>query len=467
MDRTRSAPDAAPATRSTAVDRACAAGLVVAVMAPLAVLGANTAFLATGAAVLHLVTALLIVWALGREAPAHLWLLLAGPAALLAAAVVWALQGLAVAPRADWSEPLRALAGAQWASLAPDMTRVEAGKLIGLGGLGLAATLVGLSPARLRFCASLFVAAGALYALAVLGLHQHDPLTVFGVAKGSHAGRFTASLLNPNAAGCVFAMLCIVAVGLLSGELSRLRAGRQRLELIVVLAIAAFLFMGACALTQSRSALAVALAGVGAVVALRRSVWAPRRAIHGRLRIGWILAAVVGWAVVGAGAGAVHRLNTLQMAAEARLDAYGHVADLAGQAPLEGYGVGAFASAALHGLTPEEGRDMADFRAAHNGPLQLVFEGGWPYAALVLGALSMWALAGLRGAAPAGARSVRLGFGLAAAAAGLCNMVDIALQVPALAAFAAVGLGLWVGAGCAETAPARRGSAVRPAGQAA
>lgn len=438
-----------PGDRAGPSDVAGVALLVLAVFAPLAALGANTSVLAAGAVLLHLAAALGVIALLGAGAPVALWRAAAPPAVCLLCAVVWGGLGLTNEPRGDWGQTFRQAAQAQAHSLVPDETALELVKLMGLGALGLAATIVGAKAERLRLCVSVVVGAGALYGFVALGLHQNSPLEVFGVSKGSHAGRFTATLLNPNVAGCLFAMLCVIATGLLSAQYNRMRALAPALRVrawpyLALLLIAVFFFMGACVLTRSRTGLITGAGGVGLVLLLRYGPWR-RGSSRLSAKAGWALAAGLSLAVVLSGAGALQRAADLSSAAADRLQAFEHYLELARQAPLTGYGLGAFPVVGLHGLEPAQAAHMWNFRSAHNAPLQVALEGGAPYLLFLGAALSLWAAAGL-GPGRAGTRSIRAGLAAAAAVAGVSSLVDIALHVPAIAAFACVALGLAVGA---------------------
>lgn len=461
------APDATPAERVSGLDGVAVALLAAGVLAPLAALGANTSFLATLAALLHLATALGVVLLLGTAAPVQLWRSAGPPAVCLFSALLWGSLGLSGEPRHDWGQAFREAAGAGAHSLVPDETALEMVKLMSVAALGLAATIVGAKARRLRLTAVVLAAAGAAYGLVALGLHQNNPLEVFGVSKGSHAGRFTATLLNPNAAACVFAMLCVAATGLLSAQYNRMRALAPVLRArawpaLVLLLIAVLFFMGACALTKSRAGLITAVAGVILLLLLRHPPWSKaRRALSPRAA--WGLGVGLALAIALSGAGALYRAGDLASAAADRIQAFQHYLELARQAPLTGYGLGAFPTVGLHGQTAEEAAHMWNFRAAHNAPLQAALEGGVPFVAFLAMALTLWAVAGARPARP-GSRSIRLGFAVAAAVAGACSLVDIALHVPAIAAFASVAFGLSVGAGFdgpPRARPSKEGSARR------
>jgi hypothetical protein len=93
-----------------------------------------------------------------------------------------------------------------------------------------------------------------------------------------------------------------------------------------------------------------------------------------------------------------------------------------------------------------------DFGAAHVAVLQAALEGGLPFAGLLCAAVVMLAAPALRAPESGRTRGV-LAQGAAAASllALLCSFGDIALNVPAVAAFAALLLGaVWSNAVSAD-----------------
>jgi O-antigen ligase len=439
------------------------AALVVTLVAFVALVpwGSNTASLSALASMAYLVAAGAVIALIGGRAPVGFWGRLFAPALLLIAAGVWA--GLGLVPEygrapgsgGDWTAPFRTAALAPWISVTPDGALLELCKLLGVAAFGLAGTLVGADPRRLKACAWCLLTAGGLYALVALSLHHADPFAVFGVSKGFQEGRFTGTFLNPNVAGCLFAMLSALTAGFLRSEINRMSGApsayrRSRIPHLALLALLLFFFVAACALTRSRAALAFAALAVVILALPRRSAKPqPRRSARSRIAVSW------SWLVVGAlllgiaiaGAGALHRTADFQESALGRLHAYGIFSRQTAESPWFGYGLGAFPTIALQGIEPKYSELLWNFRAAHNALLQAALEGGVPYLILLVAAIAVWLAPGFRAPAPAGVRSIRLGLLLAAGVCVGCAMVDIVLNVPSMAALTALLAGLYAGAG--------------------
>ena len=314
-------------------------------------------------------------------------------------------------------------------------------KLFGLAAATLAAALLAVRRDRARALLITLLIAGLLYMCLSLALRQHDPFQVWGMEKGPHRWRFTGSLLNANAAGCVFGMIALLGLGVL---LPRLPFPQPRLAAVTLWAwsaAAAAAGLVATALTGSRASfgftLALAALLVLAQVRKRNSRTRRRRSPLPALAAIALLAAAVATPVIGS----LTTRGALAPAAHARMQAFELYAAESSRHELEGQGLGRFREINAPLLTPETAPQMWNFGAAHNAVLQAALEGGWPFAGLlVLAVLLVWipAFVGAR-------RSTRLDGAAALAAAslaGLCSMGDIALNVPAVATFAALCLGL-------------------------
>jgi O-antigen ligase len=393
------------------------------IFSQLLALGADTAVLAAGFAVLDIVAAAAVVvllWAEPREA---LWRQIGLAGLFLAAALAWG-----VAP---------ALLGAG-TRLAPNGPGLEALKLLGVSALMLAGALIGASRARLRRLVYWLTLAGLAYTLAALWIGRAAPFTVWGQPKWAHMWRFTGSFLNANAAGCAFGMLGLLALGLARYRLSRtdlLRASLRDYLLIALAAAGALAAFGAGVMTQSRAALVLSLALGGLLVVFGgEGGGAGRRAGIG---IGALLAVgvLLGLSQMGA------RPDSVAGDVASRAVAANHYLGLTLQRPWFGYGIGGFEGAHLATLTPATAPVLWDFGAAHDAALQAALEGGIPYLLLILAALAVTAWPLIR---PGGSPRRRNPLAQAAAAASLlaaiCSFGDIALNVPAVAALAAL---LW------------------------
>ena len=416
----------------------CAAATVL-IFSQLILFGANDGVLAAVFAALELLTALIIVYALRGEPRAALWRDVIPIALVFAAALAWGalpalLRGLGL--RAAWSA-------------APDGPGLELIKLMGVGACVLIGALVGASRTRLRLLIYWLVIAGLAYGLLTLWMGRAAPFTVWGQPKGAHMWRFTGSFLNANAAGCLFGMLGLLALSLTRYRLSRTdlaRGGLRDYLLIALGAAAAFTGFGACALTQSRMSLVLSLALGALMVVLTRL--GERRSKPVVAAIAVILGAglILGASQMGS------RWASLSGDFGVRLAAAGHFLGVMAARPWFGYGLGGFQAAHLAHLTPPLAPMIWDFGAAHVAVLQAALEGGLPFAGLLCAAVVMLAAPALRAPESGRTRGV-LAQGAAAASllALLCSFGDIALNVPAVAAFAALLLGaVWSNAVSAD-----------------
>jgi O-antigen ligase len=342
--------------------------------------------------------------------------------------------------------------------LAPDAAQLELLKLAGVGAVCLTGALIGLSRSRLQYLIVDIALAGLAYTLLALWVGQASPMAVWGQSKGAHAFRFTGTLLNANAAGCVFGMIGLVSLGLLQSLLKRtsLRdaglSGLLRLALVACAVIAAF---GACVLTQSRTGLALA-AIFGVVV-----VWseARRRARRGAANVvgnSLMAAAAAGLLLLGLALGASQfssRWGSLLADAQVRGEAYMQYFGAIGRSPWFGYGLGGFRALHESILTPSLATAMWDFGAAHSAVTQAALEGGLPFILMLVVAAGM-IVKRISGGDRRRAGSAMVTGVLAAAGLALAfSFVDIALNVPAIAAFCALLLGLAWGDRFARDAP--------------
>ncbi len=404
----------------------CCAGVSLLLLAQLAAFGANSGFLAAAAALAELALFALVRLLLVGESFAALWSKAAPLLALFAAAFAWAAAAPGLA---------RAAGGAGW--LTPDSAGLELLKLSGLAGLALVGAMLGQAPARLHRLAAGLVAAGAAFVFLSLWLEQAAPLTIWGQSKTAHAFRFTGPLLNANAAGCVFGMIALVSLGQLQHVARRFDLRKSSLWDYAQVALAAsglLAAFGACVLTQSRASLALtAVLGGGLIV--RGAVRSPRRS---RVSL-----AVMLLLLLAAGALAATQIAGRwdEVAADAgvRGQAGLHYLRLLGSSPWFGFGLGSFRLLNAAFMTPQLAPQMWDYGAAHGALLQAALEGGWPFAAL----LAILVLVALADVARAQGRrsSIAAAFVAAALLALGCSFIDIAMNVPAVAAFCALLLG--------------------------
>lgn len=251
----------------------------------------------------------------------------------------------------------------------------------------------------------------------------------------ARAARYSGTIGNPNAAGIVFAAFALLAGGLAMAPDDE--PAPMRLAALASSAVALVL----CALTGSRSAVLLALL-FGSVLLIRR--W--RRWQDGRQSLRVIVPATIALLMlVGAVAIATpvaNRSSYLPEDAGLRWAAIEHFAAVANQSPVWGHGLGSFFAVNQQTLTTTVAPLYWNFGAAHNAPVQVAIEAGWPALALLIVALvaiatqifaarrDWWSIAPL----------------CAIGAIGGSAMIDIALNVPAIAALCAVLVGVVWGA---------------------
>lgn|GEM_PF-2158016 len=442
---------------------------VLIVYAELSCLGANTVFLSAAAAVVNIATALVVVGLVGRATPAGLWTGVAPSAVLFGLAVAWGAIGLAPEARPDWTGPYLTAAGASGLGVAPDRTLLELAKLVGVAAIALATAVAASTPQRMRVAVVTLLTVGVLHTLASLMLYALDPDTVVGFAKGGNRWRFTGTLLNANAFGCSLAMVAAMAAAQFRLELRGLQrtpagARSNRIVRVLISAMLIVLFAAACGMTLSRTSLAALAAAVLFVIfwpSRGADVTAggarSRLARWGPAVIGVVFAAgLLAVAIRMTGGQTLARLSSVWDDLPTRLGAFQLVADRIGEAPLFGYGLGSFAAVVPPGQSLDLAALIWNMGAAHNAWLQAALEGGVPFAILLtLSAATLFATAFLRRSVNAAERSVRIGAAGALFVAIVCSMVDIALNVPAVAAQAMLILGLLTGAALSEP-PMRR-----------
>jgi O-antigen ligase len=433
---------------------ALCAGVTGVIFGQFVALGANTPLLAAAGATAELILALMVVALSARAVNTGLWLRMFPVMSLLIAAMAWALwpQWAVLVPL------IRTLPG--WrVSLAPDSDTLEVIKLAGATAIGLSAALIARSRLRAIRLVRWLVVSGGLYVVLSLWLWRTDPFSVWGVPKGAHTWSFTGSLLNANAAGCIFGMISLLSLGLTQSMSRSLDLHAPRLRELMLFGAAGFGVVGALAataLTGSRTGLLLTavLTTVLAVTDLARiqdRAKLPR--VIGAGALGVILLAValgVGFAPIAAKAG-LHKEFT------SRFSAYSDYLAAARAAPWSGYGPGSFSTLNASLLPPALMDDRWSFNAAHCAPLQAMLEAGAPFLLLLAAALAVTVGQIVNAWLARGAASA---VSIAALAAGLlafgCALVDIALNVPALAAFAATTLGLAWGSSAGLDRPRHR-----------
>lgn len=426
---------------------------VSAVFGQLLAFGANSNLLAVASSELVLLAAAgcLIAEARANSGDAaDLHRAAAGPLLLLLAAAVWALLPV-LAP------------GLAPPRVRPDAIIVELVKLAALGALTLLGAHIGRSPRGLHLAVSWLLYAGVAYLLVSLWLWRDNPTEVWGQLKGRHLGRFTATLLNANAAACVCA--AVVLLGLAQLHSTFEARGRaltvERLVETGVAATAVLVGVFAIFLTASRAAcLALGLlAVVQAVTAGRDRTDRWRRALAVCVLGGATLAA----AVALRGAATLDRPFSTEDS-YVRVAGYDVAWKLMQQQPIFGYGLGSYRLLNQSHVPPADADYIWDLGAAHQPILQAGLEGGAPFAVAIVGAIAWLTVSALHPLLkPHRERSLAVGAILSSALIFAVAQIDIALNVPATASLAMLLLGLAWGWSVGRRAKRPDQSAARPA----
>lgn len=324
-------------------------------------------------------------------------------------------------------------------------------RLLGLACMFLAARIIGASETRRRALIWwLVLALGAFAALAIINHVSFRPKS-----------RLVATLLSPNSAATLMGVGLVFSVMFFSQALQRaggsFRLERLGLDASLSLGVSA-VFAVALALTASRAGVFSTV--IGLAVLLTWQVLAQGRKIRAIAIIGGAAAllVVIGVAMRSAELTAA-RLENLENDVAVRQQIFSAHWQAFQASPWFGFGLGSFPVVNQMIVTTENLRVLFDVRATHNLYLQWLEEGG------VVGALFMaaWLLTALWRVAVEGLKPGTAG-GLARAAIAatlvvlLHGLSDFAVQVPALQALFALGLGAMT-----AVAPSRRPGA-KPAG---
>ena len=267
-------------------------------------------------------------------------------------------------------------------------------------------------------------------------------------------------MLNANAAGCAFAMIALVSLGQMQDLFHRVDLRASTLVDYLRLALAAcgvLAALCACALTGTRSSLLLSVMLGVAMVAMdmRRHGRAVRPApslVRRLLLVGASL-----------GLGQIYsRWGQIVVDARVRGQAYAHYLSFLSSSPWFGAGLGSFRQFHEAHLTVQTAPTMWDYGAAHSALLQALIEGGWPFVILLTAALALVMIDIGRAARRVRDRGpVLYGMIAAVALAGACSFLDIALNVPAVAALASLLLGAAWGATISRRSVGAHGSFAR------
>lgn len=292
---------------------------------------------------------------------------------------------------------------------------------------------------------ALMAAALAQLMIGLARLHAASPGGLFEVLLRPE-GRLRGTFANPNHLSLLFEIAMAGAAAWLWLELHHRRSrasgwGRPVLALAVWLALA-----GGVVLTGSRAGLVAALVGTVAQIAAVLLAAGRRRAVAGAALA--LLLGVAGLALASGKLG-VQRYETVSLFEDnlrSRLAVTAPAIELWRRFPLTGTGLGTFEDA--FPLTAPAGLSSVLWNRAHNDPLELLVTGG--AIGLGLGLVAFAALLapirrGLRSSVGAPRRAAAVAASGAVAAAGLHELLDFGLVIPANALALLVVLGVAVG----------------------
>lgn len=262
----------------------------------------------------------------------------------------------------------------------------------------------------------------------------------------ARATRYSGTIGNPNAAGIVFATIAILTGGLV------LAPDDEPPALRFAALTSSALSLVLCALTGSRSAFLLAVIFGGVLLAWRGRRWQdgpPRLRLVGFTALALLLLMIV----VAFLTPVADRTGYLPGDAASRWSIVTHFTEVANEQPVWGHGLGSFFEVNRHALTADTAPLYWNFGAAHIAPVQVAIETGWP--GLIFVAIAFAMIAGQIFAARGDWWSIAPLCAVGAIAGSA--FVDIALNVPAIAALAAILLGAVWGASLASgSAPRRR-----------
>ncbi len=388
--------------------------------------GANGPLLAAAASVLEILAAIAII---AVAPPDHRFWIGAWPVLLVVTLMIGWVAVPGVVPGLATQVP----------RYAPDMLKPSIARLFGGAAVLLAGAMAGYRLGMTRRSIDALILLGIVQIIVGLALREHDPEHVWGYDKGFLVDRFTGTFLNANASGCLFGVVALLGLGRWLDAL-RLTTKPFRSDSIALwlgpLAIVSG--AGACAITGSRTALALLFPALVVVALCDRELrfrMRRQRIAAAAIAIG----ALAGFALMlfTVGAATLDRLSSAQADSIGRFEIWTFFERVAAASPLIGYGPGGFDEAHLHAMhSVQEARDLWFVNSAHNEVLSLLLFGGWPYLALMIGAVGLM-LAKIFRHRRSRMQDPILRSMLAALLLMLsCAMDDIALDVPALASLA-------------------------------
>lgn len=385
-------------------------------------LAADGPLLAATAAVAEILAAILVL--LLVPPTTSFWRKLAPALILLALAGAWLASGLIDGDPFD----------RRW--MAPDLLR--AGVVRYFGGVAILVASAAVAWRRDAARVSLDAWIGLVLILLAVGIamNELDASKVWGYDKGFLAGRFTATMLNANAAGCLFGVLAVLGLGRFLTLLPR-RLERTPLAVTIAAPVALLAGIGACAITASRTALSATLVALLLVAVSDREL---RR--HARKKMGYAAALLAALAIGVAatlflvGDAITDRFQTVAVDGLERTRLWAFYGKMALDNPL-GVGPGGLDDATLHALrSTADASQIWYVHSPHNLVLSLLLAGGWPYLLLMLAAAATLAWPAIR-LSLAHRQPMTIAVLLSIGVTLVCASVDITLDIPAFAALGA------------------------------
>jgi hypothetical protein len=363
---------------------------------------------------------------LGVEPSSRIWVRMRAPLILFCAALLWAglprLMPIGIATALDIP-----------ANPAPDRLMPALAEAISQVSLVMAACAVTYRLRDVRPFLLWLAAAGGCYAVSMI----LTPLP-WQFLAGTGQGRFAATIGNWNAAGTYFGMTATLCLAVILGRTEIYRGWLTRLFWVPLIAALVL-----CMATQSRSAFTLTLAAMMMIAV----IWQRRAASHsGRTRQAAKFALPLGLVIIGVayvgGEALFPRYRALPIDSLSRWDIITTYWSYSMDSPLWGWGPGSFFELNQARLAPATALRFWSFGAAHNAPLQIALEAGWPALLMLSAGVAVIAVNLARRAWRVEDIGLIGALGVAAGA----SMVDIAWNVPAISALSCVLLGvLWGG----------------------
>jgi O-antigen ligase len=372
--------------------------------------GLDTSF---GNSVAGIVTSLVVAIAVWLVRPSvQTWRKLVPVAFPLTAAWLW---GLAVSV-GSFGAP----------AMVPDLLNGELLGLLAAGGLWLTGALTSVFERARLHSIEWLVAIAALIAAIGLIASSTDVTLNDTLWQPGQRGRFAGTLGNANVAATFYGALAILTFGQLLSR--KFASHRPRPMVLALRSVALATLVVACFATGSRTGAAAMLAA-GAILiihSLASSRWRARAILVGTSAI----ALVAALAVVAAPL-TLTRFSAIDADWQTRLTIWRHGARLASASPWLGHGLGSFAIVSQQALTtPGVANALWPVNAAHNTVLQLLIEGGVPFAALIAFAVVI-VIGRAAGTVSRDGDHMKLSILLAVCIILANASVDIALNVPA------------------------------------